>query len=590
MDPAYVATHVEEDRRHWWFRGRLAVLLAILRRVLPPGHARLLELGCGTGNVLAALAEFGEAVGMETHPDLAAAARAAGLDVRTGRLPDDLVVPPGWADAVLLLDVIEHLDDDVAALETARRAPRPGGRLLAALAPPAAVWLALDRRPPEWDHANHLERAVICAQDLARGDLHAVLERSSFYPPLVLCAAGLVYRLAPSDVAAAQAVVLAFLALGVSAVYVLAHDLGGATAGVVAALVFATAPFVVFSSLHFQLDLPLASMVALILIVLLRIEAFEHRGWSVAAGIVLGLGMLTKPPFAVYVLAPLVLAAARIRSRRAVTNLTLALLIGGALSLPWYGPRVFSLVPGITSRSFRQAAESGHPEPLTAGALTLYPRWFPTQFGFVAGLLVLLGLGVAAQRRHWLLLAALLPALTLLELLQNKNLRYTLPLLPVAAVLAGLGFSALPGRLKAGAGGLLLVAGVMQVSATAFGVPHISLPVVDVPFVVATPPVRDDWRQREILALLARDSRGAPATVSVVPNYALFSASNFRYYALRDGLPLKFVRAWDGEPVGIAYMVLKSGEQGPPWTAERPRRIAERLATDPHLARVFPVT
>src|SRR2546429_7492859 len=115
MDPAYVATHVEEDRRHWWFRGRLAVLLAILRRVLPPGHARLLELGCGTGNVLAALAEFGEAGGMEAPPGLAATARAAGLDVRTGRLPDDLVVPPGRADAVLPLDVIEHLDAGVAA-------------------------------------------------------------------------------------------------------------------------------------------------------------------------------------------------------------------------------------------------------------------------------------------------------------------------------------------------------------------------------------------------------------------------------------------------------------------------------------------
>src|SRR5256884_5997449 len=79
MDPAYVATHVEEDRRHWWFRGRLAVLLALLRRVLPPGHARLPELGCGTGNVLAALAQFGEAVGMGTHPDLAPAPRAARL-------------------------------------------------------------------------------------------------------------------------------------------------------------------------------------------------------------------------------------------------------------------------------------------------------------------------------------------------------------------------------------------------------------------------------------------------------------------------------------------------------------------------------
>jgi len=139
MDPAYVATHVEEDRRHWWFRGRLAVLLATLRRVLPPGRLQLLELGCGTGNVLASLAEFGVAVGMEAHPELATAARAAGLDVRPGRLPEDLVVEPGWADAVLLLDVLEHLDDDVAALVTACRAVRPGGLLVITV--PAYRWL-----------------------------------------------------------------------------------------------------------------------------------------------------------------------------------------------------------------------------------------------------------------------------------------------------------------------------------------------------------------------------------------------------------------------------------------------------------------
>ena len=453
----------------------------------------------------------------------------------------------------------------------------------------AAVWLALDRRPPEWDHANHLERAVTCASDLARGDLRAVLARSAFYPPLVLCAAGLAYRLAPSDVAAAQTVILAFLALGMGAVYVLARDVAGAPAGVVSALVFGTAPFVVFSALRFQLDLPLASMVALTLLVLTRVVAFEHRGWSVVAGLALGLGMLTKPPFAAYVLAPLVLTAARIRSRRAVANLALAWLIGGALSLPWYGPRLLGLLPEVASRGFRQAAESGHPDPLTATALTLYPRWFPTQFGLVAVVLFVLGLGVAAWRRHWLLLAAVVPAFGLVELLQNKNLRYTLPLLPVVAVLAGIGAGAFPARSRVGVYLLLVVAGMVQVSATAFGVPHISLPGLDVPFAVETPPVRDDWRQREILALLARESRGAPATVSVVPNAALFSVSNFRYYALREGLPLRFARAWDGEPVGIAYMILKSGDQGPVWTAERPRRIAERFAADPHLARVFPV-
>src|SRR5439155_1101482 len=190
-------------------------------------------------------------------------------------------------------------------------------------------------------------------------------------------------------------------------------------------------------------------------------------------------------------------------------HLALAALIGGGLGLPWYGPRLLGLVPEIASRSFRQAAESGHPEPLTGAALTLYPRWFPTQFGLVGVLLFILGLGVAARRRHWLLVASVLPAFVLFELLQNKNLRYTLPLLPVAAVLAGVGFGALPTRVRDGVRVLLVVAGLVQVSATAFGVPHVSVPVLDVPFVVETPPVRADWRQREILALLARDGPGA---------------------------------------------------------------------------------
>ena len=55
MDRAYVAVHMEEDRAHWWFRGRRAVLVALLRRRLPAGRHRLLELGCGTGNMLEAV-------------------------------------------------------------------------------------------------------------------------------------------------------------------------------------------------------------------------------------------------------------------------------------------------------------------------------------------------------------------------------------------------------------------------------------------------------------------------------------------------------------------------------------------------------
>jgi len=458
------------------------------------------------------------------------------------------------------------------------------------LAATAAVWLAWDRRPPEWDHANHLERAVVCARDMARGDARAILERSSFYPPLVPCAAGLAYRLWPSDVAAAQAVLLAFLGLGMAAAYVLGRQVAGGAEGVVAALVFGSAPFTIFSSLRFQLDLPLASMVALAIALLLRTEAFERRSWSLAFGVVLGLGMLTKPPFAAYVLPVLTLVLARMRTRRALVTALLAGLVGGVLALPWYGPRLLGMAPQVAARSFRQAAESGHTEPLTATALTFYPRWFVPQFGLVATFLFVVGAAVAAARRQGLMLVGVLTPLAVLTMIQNKNLRYTLPLSPFVAVLAGVGFGALRGRPRAFALVALVAGAVLQLSATAFAVPSVPmLPGLGVPLLLGSPPTRDDWRHRDILALLAQDSRGDAATVSVVPNDNFFSVSNFRYYGVRQGLPLRWARGWDGEPVGVDYMILKTGAQGPVWTAERPRRIAERLAADASLARVYPV-
>jgi len=139
VDPAYLAVHVEEDRLHWYFRGRLAVIRGALGRALPSRPLRLLEIGCGTGNMLVSLAEFGEVVGMEANDALLTVARAAGLDARKGTLPDDLVVAPGWADVVLLLDVVEHLDDDLAGLRAARRALRDGGLLFVTV--PAYPWL-----------------------------------------------------------------------------------------------------------------------------------------------------------------------------------------------------------------------------------------------------------------------------------------------------------------------------------------------------------------------------------------------------------------------------------------------------------------
>ncbi len=454
----------------------------------------------------------------------------------------------------------------------------------------AAAWLARDRHPPEWDYANHLERAVHCAEELGRGDVRSILERSSFYPPLATCAAGVLYRLHPSDVAAAQAAVLAFLALGMACVYLIGRRLGDGATGVVAATVFATAPMVAYLTVRFQLDLPLAAMVAASLLAALATEDFTRRGAALAAGVVLGLGMLTKPTLPVYVGLLLLVLAWRGGRARAWVNLALTVAVAAVISAPWYGPRLLGLPAQFSARSFKQAAESQLPAPFTSAALAYYPSQFATQFGAVAVVLFAVGVVWALVRREWLVLSGAVVPFAVFLLIQNKNLRYTLPLLPMAAVAAGLGFSLLPRAGRVVAALALVVAGALQLSTTAFDVPAgARLPLLGQPVGEVAPPDPRDWRQREILALLARDSGGRPATVSIVPNHAFFSVANFRYYGVRDGLALEFARAWDDPPLGIEYMVLKTGDVGPPWTAAKPRRIMERFARDADFARVFPV-
>ncbi len=108
---------------------------------------------------------------------------------------------------------------------------------------------------------------------------------------------------------------------------------------------------------------------------------------------------------------------------------------------------------------------------------------------------------------------------------------------------------------------------------------------------IPAPPVTGDWRHAEILDAIARDAGGrdVAATVSIVPNHPYFSTSNFRYYVVRDDRPLRIARAWEDPPVGVRYMVLKSGDVGPPWTEGKSRRAMALLADDPDFARAFPV-
>jgi len=74
----------------------------------------------------------------------------------------------------------------------------------------------------------------------------------------------------------------------------------------------------------------------------------------------------------------------------------------------------------------------------------------------------------------------------------------------------------------------------------------------------------------------------------VIPNAPEFSVSNFRYYAARDGLPLRFGRAWSDYHLNVDYVVLKTGDQGPAFASDKARRVTEQFAADPLLTTAFP--
>ncbi len=122
----------EHDATHWWYRARRDVLAALIKRkiALPP-MARILEIGCGTGHNLAMLSAFGDvdAIEIDDH-SRAIAAQRLGRDVGESPLPGLSGVADQSYDMVAILDVLEHVEDDRAALKAIAQRLRPGGTIL----------------------------------------------------------------------------------------------------------------------------------------------------------------------------------------------------------------------------------------------------------------------------------------------------------------------------------------------------------------------------------------------------------------------------------------------------------------------------
>jgi SAM-dependent methyltransferase len=140
METDFYAEYDVLEERHWWFLGRRVILLRAIDEWTTVRDGRVLDFGCGTGAMLPHLERYGTVSAVDGDE------RAVEFCHRRGRaevqhLPPGEPLPFATAsfDLVTSFDVLEHIEDDVAALRELGRVLRPGGT--AALAVPAFMLL-----------------------------------------------------------------------------------------------------------------------------------------------------------------------------------------------------------------------------------------------------------------------------------------------------------------------------------------------------------------------------------------------------------------------------------------------------------------
>lgn len=165
------------EDEHWWFAGRRRIVSEILSRLvgLKRGSA-ILEAGAGTGGNLAMLSGFGDVDAFEY--DEAArqiARRKSGREVEFGMLPGQVPFADRRYDVIVLLDVLEHIEDDGATLAALAERLGDGGRIVVTVPAFQSLWSHHDETH---HHFRRYTRSTL-SEVAAKAGLH--VERSFYF-------------------------------------------------------------------------------------------------------------------------------------------------------------------------------------------------------------------------------------------------------------------------------------------------------------------------------------------------------------------------------------------------------------------------
>jgi len=371
------------------------------------------------------------------------------------------------------------------------------------------------------------------------------------------------------------------------------------------------------------LDFPLAAVVTVSFALLVRADHFRVTRHALEFAVAAGIGMLVKQTFAFFFVLPAIYVLFRVlrtRDWRAILNLALAALVVILIAAIWYGPHFHDVI--AIYRENQQAAVNENEAPLYSfdsnffyiHALLSMQMQLPLAALFVAGLGYSL---VRCRRESVVLYLWILSGIIGFALVANKDVRYTVPILPAAALLSTCwlrGFIPKSPAANKAAGPRRAVAALKPVLVaviaawalvsffnaqwprsgwgTAIDTPRYRWMVYSRNYYgFDHRPLGDDWRVPEIVRTLADRQKKPPPVLGVVVNLPYLNPSSVAIYSRfmtneRGGPPMIDVR-WVVEPSMIDrldecdYVLVRTGLDKADWVATVERDVERLIRNNP---------
>jgi len=160
------STYAKFEDRHWWYVGRRHIMCRLVHQLLEASERPLiLDVGCGPGANVAALAAEYRCVGIDDAPAAIDQARRRFPAVQfvCGTAPESVPEVAAAADLIVLMDVLEHIGEDKTFLGSLVSQAKPGAHLLITVPADPKMW------SPHDEAVGHVRRYGV-------GDLSALWE------------------------------------------------------------------------------------------------------------------------------------------------------------------------------------------------------------------------------------------------------------------------------------------------------------------------------------------------------------------------------------------------------------------------------